>query len=107
MNPEVSSIMGETQVRRDEYQVCAQNQLGAAIAASGSALNKLVLSGINKDVELINVLSDAVRIMCIYIIPCLCQGEPWLRHRSRRILKPWHLKVEWTNFYTKKISVKN
>lgn len=63
MNPEILASMGETQVKRDSYQERAQVQLGAAIAAAGSVLDKLI-SDESRESSYIKTLSDSVRIMC-------------------------------------------
>ena len=64
MNPEILATMDDKQIRKDNYQVLAQNQLGAAISATGSVLDKLLFSEDPEDQLTVQKLSDAVRLMC-------------------------------------------
>ncbi|XP_043472730.1 uncharacterized protein LOC122505284 [Leptopilina heterotoma] len=42
LNPELKNIIGSTGVKKDQFQVASQNQLGAAISALGSAITELL-----------------------------------------------------------------
>lgn len=71
LNPELKNIIGSTGVKKDQFQIASQNQLGAAISALGLAITGLLSiqqqenQSISKD-ELtmtISLLSDSGKLL--------------------------------------------
>lgn len=63
LNPEVQSVSREVVGRRDKKLVDLQNQIGTALSALGQLLTQLLGVDSNKNMALIQLASDASRIL--------------------------------------------
>ncbi|XP_051156427.1 uncharacterized protein LOC127278659 [Leptopilina boulardi] len=72
LNAEIKNIIGQTGVKKDQFQIASQNQLGAAISSLGTAVSKLLnfqLSDNKSDSknhsisEILTLLSDSGKLL--------------------------------------------
>lgn len=63
INPEVKHLLGESGLKKDKFQIIAQDKLGMSIYIIGLALTTLLNEGGNNQTEIISYLSDVGRML--------------------------------------------
>lgn len=64
LNLEIKAALLETNIKKDFYSQCKQNQLASCLAAIGQVLNWALSSNSTLPQEIIKCLSDAGRLVC-------------------------------------------
>lgn len=64
LNQEVQSAVSQNAIRKDNFQVSLQNQLGKALAAVGNAINIILMENLEEKNEILAIIGDSARILC-------------------------------------------